>query len=250
MRDNLGFKVSRGHPQQYVAFADDTVLLAKTTPEAKKLYDDTVQELQAVGLTVHAGKTQYITNHPPVRCRILPGQNKTGEGMMILGKLFDLGETSSPDMARKEASAWAQFNRIRHVLKQNTGLAHRFRILQSCVLQRVLWGCESWVLTKKRLQHMRGLHTKMLRSMIPCPGAFQGLEVGEKILEHSRHVRSLLKKTGFLLLDELAARKFLELVWAPSPLAHLSCSFRLDSVQRRSLVAAPAGQPERGQTYF
>ena len=201
VRDSQGFKISRGPPHQYTAFADDTVLLAKTTPEAKRLYDDTVQGLQAVGLAVNAGKTQYLTNHPPVRCHCLPGQNKTGEGMLILGRIFDIGETTAEDMSRKEVSAWSQFRRIRHVLRQNTSLAHRFRILQSCVLQRILWGCESWVLTKKRLQHLRGLHTKMLRSMLPCPGAFEGLEVGEKILEHSRHVRSLLKRAGFLLLD-------------------------------------------------
>ena len=128
--------------------------------------------------------------------------------MVILGRLFDIRETTNEDMCRKEAAAWAQFKRIRHILRHKTSLQHRLRILQSCVLQKILWGCESWVFTKRRLQHLRGLDTKMLLSMLPCPGALQGLEPRERILEHSRYVRRVLGEKGFLLLDELAARKY------------------------------------------
>ena len=204
-----GFQLQRGgRRHQYAAFADDTVVLGKTTIETKAIYDDIVQDLQQIGLGVNGEKTQFISNHSPQRCKILPGQNQTGTGMTILGRHLDISETTSQDLARKEASAWAHFRRTRQILQHKTGLGHRLRILQSCVLQRILWGCESWVLTKKRLQHLRGVHTKMLRSMIACPGHLQGLEPGTRILEHTRHVRQLLQTHKFLLLDELAGRKF------------------------------------------
>ena len=48
----------------------------------------------------------------------------------------------------------------------------------------------------------------MLRRMIPAPGSFQGLELGERVTEHSRYVRDLLHKHHFDLLDKLWARKF------------------------------------------
>ena len=208
-RQGYGFQLQRGGKRhQYEAFADDTIVLGKNPRETKAIYDDIVQDLQGIGLGVNGDKTQFISKHPPSRCSLLPGKNQTGTGMIILGRHFDIVESTSQDLARKEASAWAHFRRIRQILRHKTGLGHRFRILQSCVLQRILWGCESWVLTKKRLQHLRGIHTKMLRSMIACPGHLQGLEPGTRILEHTRHVRNLLKAHKFILLDELAGRRF------------------------------------------
>ena len=167
---------------------------------------------EKIGLHVHPEKTQYISNHPPIRCKNLPGTNMTGQGMIILAQLFDLQETTQADPFWKEGAAWSQYRRILPVLKQKTSIRHRFRILQACILQKLMWASESWVLTKRRLQHLRAAHTKMLKGMIPVPSLLQTrLDLGEKIVGHTRHVREPLKQHGFLSLDELVAKKTLAL---------------------------------------
>ena len=179
---------------QYVAFADDTILIAKTIAEIQEMYGDVVRELGKVGLHVHPGKTQYITNISPSECRQLPGEDKSATGMVVLGRLFGVGELTGLDMKNKENVAWARFNRLKNVLQQNAPLKHRLRILQACILQSSLWCAESWCLTKERPRHLRALHTRMLRQMIAQPGFLQGLEVGERFKEHAHYAKDLLHK--------------------------------------------------------
>ena len=125
-------------------------------------------------------------------------------------------------MLRKESNAWHRYRQLLPILRQNHSLRHRFRILQSCILQAILWGSETWVITKKRMTHLRGIHTRMLKGMIKAPGQLQGLSDSERILEYTRHVRNLLKTQGFLLLDQLWAKRVWN--WA-GHLARLDPSF-------------------------
>ena len=156
-----------GELVHHVSFADDIQLLAKTPQEMTHTYEDLTTSLAPIGLQANPNKTQFISNISPTQCQGLPGENRTGSGMLVLGKLFDTTETADRDMARKEAHAWSKFRRILPVLKQRSPLKHRLRILQSCVLQSILWGAETWHITKRRMTHMRGIHLRMLRRMIP-----------------------------------------------------------------------------------
>ena len=197
-----------GQVINHISFADDIQLIAKTPQEMNRMYEDLSAAIAPIGLQINPQKTQYVTNISPDQCERIPGVNKTGVGMMVLGKLFDCQDTTDRDISRKIAGAWAKFRRILPVLKQRSPLRHRFRILQACVLQAILWGAESWHITKRRMAQLRGVHMRMLRYMIPPPGILQGLEIGERTVEHARYVRELLHKQGFDLLDTLWARKY------------------------------------------
>ena len=194
-----------------VSFADDIQLIAKTPQEMAQMYSDLTNALAGlapIGLQVNPKKTQFISNISPQQCDFLPGTNKTGQGMLVLGKLIDTTDSTDRDMARKLANAWTKFRRILPVLKQRSPLPHRLRILQACVLQAAIWGAETWHITKKRMSHLRGVHLRMLRKMLPAPGLLQGLEVGQRVIEHTRYVRDLLHSKGFDMLDKLWVKKF------------------------------------------
>ena len=205
----FGHRVGKdGQLVNNVSFADDIQLLAKHPSEMSEMYSDLTHSLAPIGLQVNPQKTQYVSNVAPNLCKALPGDNKTGSGMVILGKLFDTTDTTDRDLARKEAGAWTKFRRLLPVLRQKSSLKHRLRILQSCVLQSLLWASESWHITKKRMAHLRGIHLRMLRRMIVPPAILQGLALGERIVEHSRYVRGILHSSGFELLDKLWLRRF------------------------------------------
>ena len=207
-RLGYGLRVGRaGELTNYLSFADDTLIVAANPAQALSMYEDLVQTLKRIGLDINETKTQYVTNHPPAHCTRLPGTNKTGEGMVVLGRLFDITDSTERDLLRKEANAWQRFRQLLPVLRQSQSLKHRLRILQACVLQSILWGSETWIVTKRRLTHLRGLHTRMLKSMIKAPGRLQGLPDTERILEHTRYVWGLLSANNFLLLDQLWAKR-------------------------------------------
>ena len=108
------------------------------------------------GLDINEAKTAYLTTQPHA-AHILPGSNANDKGMKILGRTFTLGDNTPQDMDLKIAAAWGRFNRIRHTLRAYTPLPHRLRIFKSCVGQALLWASESWHLTRRRLQRIRGV---------------------------------------------------------------------------------------------
>ena len=112
-----------------VSFADDIQLIAKTPPEMQQMYEDLKGVMKPIGLQLNPTKTQYITNISPSACVRLPGDNQTGKGMIVLGKLVDTTDTTDRDMNRKIANSWAKFRRILPVLTQKSSLRHRLRNL-------------------------------------------------------------------------------------------------------------------------
>ena len=78
--------------------------------------------------------------------------------MTVLSKIIDTTDTTDKDVAKKEAHALTRFRRPLPIFKQRSPLKHRLRILQACILQTILWGAETWHVTKKRMSHLRGIH--------------------------------------------------------------------------------------------
>ena len=48
----------------------------------------------------------------------------------------------------------------------------------------------------------------MLRQITSAPGALQGLDVGQRIIEHSRYAKGKMEELGFEMLDRLWLKKY------------------------------------------
>ena len=192
----------------HLMFADDLNLVAKNPLEATAMFEDVKIAFQTAGLELNAAKTEFISTFPPSVPHNIPGVNKSGVGMRILGKIVDVRETTDLQMNHRAVLAWQAFNAIRRILSQKTGITHRLRLLQACVVQKYLWTSETWVITQHRLQRMRGLHLKWLKHMFPAPGWIHGLQPKEGIPEHNRHVTQILTSRGFKLMDEIWLSRF------------------------------------------
>ena len=171
------------------------------------MFEDVQEALNEVGLPLNASKTQYIATFSETACQYLWGENRTNKGMLVLGKDVDVVDSTARDIQTKEQRAWAKFHKLKPILRQRTAVRHRFRILHLCVIQAFAWAAETWILTKARLTHFRGLHTRWLKAIVPCPGALQGLDDQNRHLEYTRHVRQLLEQSGFPLLDAFISQK-------------------------------------------
>ena len=168
-----------------------------SAPTRTLVYTEAVEALATIGLAVHPEKPNSFRTSMPEVGAVLPGTNKTGQGMVVLGRVFDVQERTDMDLRMKESLAWARFHRILPVLRQKTPLRHCLRIFYSCVLQKILWCAESWCCTKRCLQHLRAIHTRMLRYMISPPGHIQGLDIGERVIQHAHYVPELSQNISF-----------------------------------------------------
>ena len=122
--------------------------------------------------------------------------------MNVVGRTFRLKDNTASEISRRMRQAWAKVARLRPILRQRTALEHRVKIVKACVYQSLLWGAETWHITRRRCQQLRGFEKKVMRILIPCPKDLHHLDNDEKFAEWDGHIRNLLGKLKHLLLDE------------------------------------------------
>ena len=190
----------------HLLFADDLLLIGQSPLKVKKMFEETQQHLLTAGLEINESKTAFLTTHP-ASAHHLPGTNANDTGMKILGRTFTLADNTPKDMDAKIGMAWGKFNRIRHILKADTPLPHRLRILKSCVGQTLLWASETWHITRRRLQRVRGIELAMMRTLIKCPPLPKETTPQERFATHKAHIRATLKDLKYEHLDRGGGNK-------------------------------------------
>ena len=191
----------------HLIFADDLLLIGTSPARVRKMFQEAQQCLTRAGLDINEAKTAYLTTNP-ASSHLLPGTNANDTGMRILGRIFRLTDNTPQDMDSKIGTAWSKFNRLRHILKADTPLPHRLRIFRSCVGQALLWASETWHLTRRRLQRIRGIELSMMKTLIKCPPLPPDTPIPERCAAHKAHIRSTLKAHKYEHLDRAWARRY------------------------------------------
>ena len=179
------------------------------------MFQEAQERLKHAGLEINEDKTAHLATHP-ASAQALPGKNANDSGMKILGRTFKISDNSTQDMDLKIASAWSKFNKLRHILRANTPLPHRLRIFKSCVGQALLWASETWHLTRRRLQRIRGVELAMMRTLIACPPLPPDTDKPTRFETHRKVIRDTLSALKYEGLDRQWARRYYS--WA----GHLS----------------------------
>ena len=191
----------------HLIFADDLLLVGPSPHGVLNMFSEVKPALRQIGLEVNDAKTAYLTTHPQL-AQHLPGTNANSTGMKILGRTFTLTDNTQQDMDIKIGHAWARFNRLRHVLRAPTPLPHRIRIFKSCVGQALLWASETWHLTRRRLQRVRGVELAMMRTLIPCPPLPPDTDDATRFSTHKAHIRKTLADLQYEGLDRQWVKKY------------------------------------------
>ena len=191
----------------HLLFADDLLLVGPSPSAVLKMFQEAKPALAQIGLEVNDAKTAYLTTHPHLATH-LPGTNANDTGMKILGRTFTISDNTQQDMDLKIGHAWARFNRLRHILRANTPLPHRLRIFTSCVGQALLWASETWHITRKRLQRIRGVELSMMRTLIKCPPLPPQTDDNTRFATHKAHIRKTLQDHKYEGLDRQWVKRY------------------------------------------
>ena len=205
-QDADGFPLKDG-PLNHLIFVDDLILVGTSHAMVARMLQEATQALRVIGLEINPDKTSYLTTTPKAS-PTLPGNSANQTGLKILGRTFTLGDSTLEDMNRKIATAWGKFNRLRHVLGANTPLQHRLRIFKACVGQSLLWAAETWHVTRRRLQKMRGVELQMMKTLIKRPYFPQDIPDSEKHAQHKAHIRQTLEEHKYIGLDRTWLKKY------------------------------------------
>ena len=159
----------------HVAFADDCTLVARSWLSLQRMILHLRHALQQRGLSLHPSKCQVQTNVAEWDLRgeialtadfsidFLPEE----EPLTVLGTALSLRDVTACEVQHRIKTGWRLFWSLKALLlKRNSSLKRRLRLLDSFVGSCVLWCAKSWTLRTEEIRFLKTVHRAMLRRII------------------------------------------------------------------------------------
>ena len=172
--DKFGFiykeRESTRHPAKKISdldYADDIALLETCIEHAKEQLAKLSEAAREVGLEINTDKTEYMTfNIPPEGPQLTLNGNVINrvDDFKYLGA--KMASTES-DIANRKSLAWIAFWKLIKIWRApHIPLKLKLDIYQTAVLSILLYGSETWVLTKKLENEINTFGTKCYRQIL------------------------------------------------------------------------------------
>ena len=166
----LGFELerrkSRRHPAICISdldFADDIALLSEDVDQAQQLLSRLEQESAKVGLHLNDKKTKVMAYNQTVPVNI---NARSGDRLEVVKNFKYLGswmESSEKDFEVRKALAWSSCHKLKKIWSSALSRKIKVRLFVATVESVLLYGCETWTITRAMEKRIDGCYTNMLR---------------------------------------------------------------------------------------
>ena len=145
-------------------YADDIAILENTPNQAETLLHSLEQAAAGIGLHVNAHKTEYM-------CFNQAGDISTldGSSLKLLDKFTYLGSSVSStekDIDLRLTKTWTAIDKLSIIWKSDLTDKMKRSFFQEAVVSILLYGCTTWMLTKRLEKKLDGNYTRMLRAIL------------------------------------------------------------------------------------
>ena len=144
-------------------FADDIALIAQEIEQAQELLHKVEVEANKVGLHINTKKTEAMVYniYQPIGLSALGGGIiKEVRNFKYLGGWM---ESSEKDFQVRKALAWNACHKLRPIWSSGMSRNIKVRLFVATVESVLLYGSETWTLTKSLEKQLNGCYTRMLR---------------------------------------------------------------------------------------
>ena len=164
--EQYGINVN-GSKLNNLRFADDVVLIAKSCGELETMLHDLKQVSDNAGLIVNPAKTFLLTNHLQHPITLEGTELKWAIETIYLGQIISFQNKTSKEINRRIAIAWGKFWSLKIMLKNKAlSIRNKVKIMKSCIIPTLTYGCQTWSPTKKEKQKLRSTQRAMERSIL------------------------------------------------------------------------------------
>lgn len=172
-KGNYGFTISPARSRRYPAekitdadFADDLALLTDTLEEAQQMLRTLEEVAKTVGLTMNESKTKYLSVNlnSEEEDQVLTGVS--GVTIERVNDFVYLGSwiaNTEHDFRVRKAKAWASCHQMKKIWTSNLRQDLKKRLFVATVESILLYGSETWTITKSMAKRIDGCYTRMLR---------------------------------------------------------------------------------------
>ena len=173
-------------------FADDIALLSDTASQAQELLENVEKAALRVGLHMNAKKTQFMTFNQPHEVQI-----KTQDGSYLkevqdfkyLGAWMRSTET---DIKIRKAMAWKACNKLDNIWRSKLTKKVKVKLFQATVESVLLYGSETWTVTKKIGKSIDGCYTRMLRKALDV--SWKKHMTNKELYDHLPKITTIISK--------------------------------------------------------
>lgn len=164
--EHLGIKVD-GVFLSHLRFADDIVLLAKTSEDLNTMIKDLATESERVGLTLNPEKTRVMTNGNQHTIEVGNTIIDYTDEYIYLGQLITQKEPMQKEVDRRIANSWKRYWSLREAMKdKKLHINIKSKLFNTCILPVLTYGCQSWTLNQDILKKLATCQYAMERSML------------------------------------------------------------------------------------
>ena len=168
---NLG-KTSVPPSMQDAEYADDTYLMAECIIKVMELVEAFNEESKKMGLRINTKKTKVM----PIteKCGPWPQLIIDGEEIETVKKFIYLGSEitaeggTEHEIKRRKALAGSTFQRLNERIfrRHDIGLKVKLRVLNAFVIPILVYGSESWIMTKTMTKSLDACENSWLRRIL------------------------------------------------------------------------------------
>ncbi|KAG6940027.1 hypothetical protein G0U57_019731 [Chelydra serpentina] len=157
-----------GERLSHLRFADDTVLIAKSTNQLQSMLRRLDKKSSQVGLKMNRCKTKYMRSDVLRKAQTtVTGEDiEEVEQYIYLGQEVNMHQNLNGELSGRIWAGWCAFNSIKDVLKGKIDKTTRKNIFNSAVLPAMLYGSETWALTKREEQRLLVAERAMEQAML------------------------------------------------------------------------------------
>ena len=147
-------------------FADDIAWLESSISRAQSQLTRTANAAADLGLVISAPKTEDITIHccPQPPLEVYGSTINHVQDFKYLGSMMT---SSSGDLKRRKGLAWTAFWKLERLWRcPNISISTKIKLFNTACVTVLLYGCESWVLSKAVESEINGFGTSCYRIML------------------------------------------------------------------------------------
>ena len=157
-----------GQKLTHLRFADDIVLIGDTAADVQKMLNDLDRNSKAVGLRMNRAKTKWMQNQHADADSIKVDDEALEEvsSYVYLGQELTMNHDISRELARRRKAAWISFASIREPAISTSDPKLRAHLFNSTVIPALIYGSETWSLTKKDAEKLAVTERAMERRLL------------------------------------------------------------------------------------
>ena len=169
--NELGFTLTKSTSPRYPAtkitdadYADDLALFSDNIAQATALLHSLENAAADVGLYVNAGKTEFISFNQEGTINTLMG--KALESVISFVYLGSNIASTEKDVTIRIAKAWGALDGLNVIWKSSLPDQLKRDFFRAVVESVLLYGSNTWTLTKRLESRLDGTYTRMLRAIL------------------------------------------------------------------------------------